>query len=392
MPVTVPEYARIKRALIAEIEAGRWPRGGAIPSESQLTLKHGVSRATVVRSLQELALEGYLFRQKGRGTFVADFRNRPGANVDRPATIPLFIYEGTYRMSGSGRQVLLRILSGIEEVLGPSHPGVSVRQTANTLDDATRRAIDQSRPRVALVIEPSFNTALVDHLQQSGCATWVINEPVDTSNCVYVNQERAGYLATKYLIDEGCRAPALLNGPVDAYWGFAARHRGYVNALRDAGLPLVDALHRQAAHSIDSEAGRAMVRSLLNEGVAFDGIVGVSDSKAMGAMALCLEHGLRVPEDVRFVSIDNTIADQADRPMSSVELPFEEMGRAVARHALEAESRPPLSPSAPQLLQQICLQPFLVRRGDAAKRNNPASLRAPSAPATSASSQGEVLE
>ena len=371
MVVAVPEYARIKKALIAEIEAGHLPQGSAIPSESQLTVKHGVSRATVVRSLQELTLEGYLFRQKGRGTYVADFRHR--AAGERRATIPLFIYEGTYRMSGSGRQVLLRIMSGVEDGLGASHPGVSVRQTPAMLDAATRRAIDQTRPKVALVVEPSFNTALVNYLQDSGCMTWVINEPVDTSNCVYINQERAGYLATKFLIDEGRRSIALLNGPVDQFWGFAARYRGYATAMKEAGVPLNDALHRQGTHSIDSEAGRTMLRALLDEGIAFDGVVGATDSKAMGAMALAQERGLHIPEDVLFVSVDNTIADQADQPLSAVELPFEEMGRAVARQALEAEAKPSIVPGSPVLLQQICLQPYLVRRSGvmSSKTNQP---------------------
>jgi DNA-binding LacI/PurR family transcriptional regulator len=360
MTTAVPEYARIKRSLVAEIEAGRWPRGGAIPSESQLAAKHGVSRATVVRSLQELALEGYLLRHKGRGTFVADFKNQ--LTGDRKPAIPLFIYEGTYRMSGSGRQVLLRILAGIEDALGPSHPGVSVRQTSNTLDDNTRRAIDRSRPRVALVIEPSFNRELVNYLQDAGCVTWVINEPVDTSNCVYINQERAGYLATQHLLADGRKRIALLNGPMDLYWGFGARYRGYAAALAEAGIALDPALHRQAAHSIDSEAGRGMLRALINEKVAFDGVVGVSDSKAMGAMALAEELGIAMPDDVLFVSIDNTIADQSERPLSSVAMPFEEIGRKVAQEALEAENQPPALPDSPRPLQHICLQPYLVHR------------------------------
>ena len=371
----LPEYARIKRKLVSEIESGQWQVGSAIPSETQLSVFHNVSRATVVRSLQELALEGYLFRQKGRGTFVADFRRREQRGS---LPIPLFIYEGTYRLSGSGRQVLLRILAGIEETLGPAHPGVSIRQVPAKLDDATRRMIDETKPGVSLVVEPSFNTALVDYLQRAGSTTWVVNEPVDNSNCVYVNQERAGYLATEYLLSQGRQRIALLNGPINGYWGFAARYRGYVAALTEAGIQLDAALHRQGQHSIDSEAGRAMLRGLLDERVVFDGVVGVTDSKAMGAMALAEERGIVVPRDLVFVSIDDTIADQSEPPLSAVALPFEEMGRQVALRALEAEQRlsservsvPSPRGTQPTPLQQVALQPFLVRRpgGDLAPR------------------------
>ena len=357
----LPEYLRIKHDLIAEIESGRRPVGSPLPSESQLTAQHNVSRATVVRSLQELALEGFVYRQKGRGSFVADFKRKE----DRKLPIPLFIYEGTCRMSGSGRQVLLRIMSGIEDGLGMSHPGISVRQVPAVFDDATRRFIDETRPGVALLIEPSFNVELVEYLRSHGCTTWVINEPTDVSDCVYINQERSGYLATSYLIEQGCKRIALLNGPVDAFWGFKARYNGYAAALRDAGIEVDAKLHRQGAHGIDSEAGRAMFRSLVTEKIAVDGVVGVTDSKAMGAMALAQELGLVIGRDLSFVSIDDTIADQSEPPLSSIAMPFEEMGRQVALKALEVEQRNSSEAGRREkisLLQQICLQPYLVRR------------------------------
>jgi len=87
----------------------------------------------------------------------------------------------------------------------------------------------------------------------------------------------------------------------------------------------------------------------------------VTDSKAMARWP-SLKSGPACAEDVLFVSIDNTIADQADSPLSSVELPFAEMGRTVARQALEAEAQPTVTPGKPLPLRQICLQPLLVER------------------------------
>jgi DNA-binding LacI/PurR family transcriptional regulator len=361
---SLPEYLRIKRRLVSEIEAGRWSVGSAISSETELTSLFNVSRATVVRSLQELVIEGYLYRQKGRGTFVADFRRGQSRSP-----LPLFIYEGVWRMSGSGRQVLLRILSAIEDALGPTHPGVQIRQAPLAeLDEVTRRYIDEKRPPVALILEPSFNPEILAYLQRKNCITWVINEPVDTSNCVYTNQERAGYIATMHLIDQGRRKIALLNGKVDAYWGFAARLRGYQRALEEAGIAFNPQLHRQGDHAIDSEAGRFMLRSILDEQIEIDGVVGVSDSKAMGAMALAEERGFTVPEQIAFVSIDNTIADKCVPPLSSVALPFEEMGRRVALLAL-ASADPAGAAGDASVLQQVCLQPYLVRRPEAGSIN-----------------------
>ena len=45
-----------------------------IPSEIQLAKELGVSRMTVNKTLNELVREGYLFRQQGKGTYVAERR------------------------------------------------------------------------------------------------------------------------------------------------------------------------------------------------------------------------------------------------------------------------------------------------------------------------------
>lgn len=361
-PTVLPQYAQIKRRLISEIKSGRWTVGGAFPSEAQLLTRYKVSRATLVRSLQDLVREGYLYRRQGRGTFVADFRRRAGA------TMPLFISDKTYSLSGSARQVLLRILGGIEAALGPAHPGVTIRQVREgELDDETRRMISNIRPQVALVVEASFNPPLIEELRKNGCIIWCVNEPLDDGHCVYVDQERAGYLATKYLLDKGRRNIALLNGPVDAYWGFAARLRGYQKALKEAGVEMDPRRVREGGHIIDSEAGRTMFREIVETGAAVDGVVGVSDAKAMGAMALAQEMGRRIPDDLLVVSIDNTIADQASPPIASVHMPFDDVGRQAATKAQESLDEVDVNEdgtaAASVALHHIRLQPRLVERG-----------------------------
>lgn len=64
-------YVRIKDWLRLEIESGRYKRGDQIPTEEELMKRFGVSRATVRRAIQELVLEGWLYRVQGSGTFVA---------------------------------------------------------------------------------------------------------------------------------------------------------------------------------------------------------------------------------------------------------------------------------------------------------------------------------
>lgn len=67
----IPIYQRIKDYLLAEIHAGRWKEGEAIPSEHVLARQFGVSRMTVNRAVRELTAEQILKRVQGSGTYVA---------------------------------------------------------------------------------------------------------------------------------------------------------------------------------------------------------------------------------------------------------------------------------------------------------------------------------
>lgn len=362
---TLPKYLRVKRQLIRKIESGKFPAGSAFPSEYQLLELFDVSRPTLIRSLTELVNEGYLTRQRGKGTFVTDRQNndthcQPVGNVTHTNPFTVFISEDVANLSGPAKEIQLRIMRGIQEALGQSYNGSTIRLAPrNHIDKQTRAFLEDTPPGVALLIEPHCFGTLKPLLVERGWEIWSINEKTDDSHCVYIDQQHAGYLATRYLIDAGRTHIALLNGPCDAYWGFEARKRGYLEAMSEAQLQTDIRYMPELAHSIDSEAGRAMMRQLLDSDIPLDGVVGASDSKAMGAMAHASERQVKVPEEILFVSIDNTLADQADPPLAAVAMPFEAMGyHAAIQTQLAWTHRRDLTPC----IAHICLRPSLVER------------------------------
>jgi GntR family transcriptional regulator len=66
-----PLYRRVKLALLRAIESGRYPAGGALPSESELAATLRVSIGTLRHAVDELVAEHILVRRQGRGTYVA---------------------------------------------------------------------------------------------------------------------------------------------------------------------------------------------------------------------------------------------------------------------------------------------------------------------------------
>lgn len=67
----IPMYIQIEEQLKQQIQQGDFSIGMAIPSERELTERFGVSRMTVRQSITNLVNDGLLYREKGRGTFVA---------------------------------------------------------------------------------------------------------------------------------------------------------------------------------------------------------------------------------------------------------------------------------------------------------------------------------
>ena len=67
----VPLYYQIYDVLKEEIENGTYLPGSQIPSEAELGKRFNVSRITVKQAIQKLVVDGYLYRQQGKGTFVS---------------------------------------------------------------------------------------------------------------------------------------------------------------------------------------------------------------------------------------------------------------------------------------------------------------------------------
>ncbi len=68
--VPLPRYREIAAELRAAIGAGQLTAGEALPSESDLTARHGVSRATVRQALALLEADGLIRTHPGRGRYV----------------------------------------------------------------------------------------------------------------------------------------------------------------------------------------------------------------------------------------------------------------------------------------------------------------------------------
>ena len=72
--MAIPKYQYIKDELKSKIISGKFENGDKFYTEAELITMYDVSSITVVRALNELAKDGYIIRQQGKGTFVSRAR------------------------------------------------------------------------------------------------------------------------------------------------------------------------------------------------------------------------------------------------------------------------------------------------------------------------------
>lgn len=73
---SVPLYSQLKNLIIDKIENGEFSEDSKIPSEQELCEIYDISRPTVRQAVMELTSNGYLYKEKGKGTFVSRSKSR----------------------------------------------------------------------------------------------------------------------------------------------------------------------------------------------------------------------------------------------------------------------------------------------------------------------------
>lgn len=71
-----PLYRQLAKLLVAQIQSGDYKTGNRLPSERELSESYKVSRITARQAIDLLFEDGLIFREQGRGTFVAEPRMR----------------------------------------------------------------------------------------------------------------------------------------------------------------------------------------------------------------------------------------------------------------------------------------------------------------------------
>jgi DNA-binding LacI/PurR family transcriptional regulator len=213
---------------------------------------------------------------------------------------------------------------------------------------------------VRLVEDSAAADALLEMIAATGTPCVCIERPADPRfgfGSVVVDDEAGAFEATSYLIDRGHRRIGHLAGD-RRYASALARRAGYERALATRGLP-VDPVQVQG-ESWTPLAVDAALERLVSLAEPPSAIFAANDNLAFRAVELSRAAGRRVPEDLAVVGFDDIpLASEMVPPLTTVQIPLNDVGRLATRHLLDLIDQGETPPKTEVLPVQ------LVRRGTA---------------------------
>jgi len=327
-------YQRIIESLAREIEAGKYLAGQRFPSEAALVRQFSTSRITVGRALAELVRRGLVERVAGSGTYV---RSRPEARSTLGLLIPRLgeteIFEPICRgIAAAAGNAGAALLWGDA---GDGGPAAALR----LCDEFAGRGVQGVffAPLEEIPDAEAANTEIADRLDRARIPLVLLDRDYvryphrSRHDLVGIDNRRAGHLATEHLLDRGARRIAFI-GRARGASTVDARLAGYREALAAAGRDS-DLVLRPEAIDAAMVAAQRRLRA--------DAFVCANDHTAGEVMQVLLAAGLRVPQDVRIVGIDDVeYAGLLPVPLTTVRQPTRDIGDAAMAAMTERIARP----------------------------------------------------
>ncbi|TVP52554.1 MAG: LacI family transcriptional regulator [Mongoliibacter sp.] len=234
----------------------------------------------------------------------------------------------------ANRAFFSSVVRGIEEIANNLGYKVIICQSYDDLNKEIETIDALLSARVdGIVASTGKQTVTFDHYQriiEKGIPLILFdrgNKDLKVSQVV-IDDYQGAYQAVKHLIDQGCKRIAHFTS-TNKISIYKDRLRGYLDALRDADIPIADELIVES--DLQLEDGRMGMEVLLELKERPDAVFSSSDFGAMGAMQVLKEKKINIPEEVALVGFSNEpFTSYTDPPLSSVDQISITMGKITA--------------------------------------------------------------
>jgi LacI family transcriptional regulator len=170
---------------------------------------------------------------------------------------------------------------------------------AGSIDSMLRRNIDG-----IVFSRVSDRSRVLDIIAKSKTPAVVIDRSLDHEAIpsVLLDNYKAGVMAATHLLEVGCKKLVCVTGARDITLS-RERLGGFTDTLKAAGIELTR--ERVFEGNFSYECGKRAVDFFTDNRTSYDGIWVQSDITAYGVLAALQRRGVKVPEDVALMGMDN---------------------------------------------------------------------------------------
>jgi GntR family transcriptional regulator of arabinose operon len=317
----------IEKHYISLIEENKVSVGDQLPSENEIAELFNVSRHTVRQALSYLVQEGWIYKERGKGSFYSKKRN----NEVKINVAVLTTYISDY--------IFPKIISGIEEELRRKGYNLLLFNSNNNIEterECFEIIINQNIS--GLIVEPAQSTInnlhhdSIKKLEKNDIKYIAINANCDEENSAYiiVDDEQGGYKLAKYLLELGHRNIAALF-KVDDLQG-EKRRSGYIKALKEYGLSFNKNIVGEYITDNQEMYIDHFIKKLLNLEQRPTAILCYNDKVALRVIDNCRRENIKIPKELSIVSFDDSaLAVSSDVKLTTIKHPKEDMGKMAAK-------------------------------------------------------------
>jgi LacI family transcriptional regulator, galactose operon repressor len=322
----MPLYQQVAAHIRRQVIAGEMPVGTQLLPHRELAIEYDVSIMTINKALSILVSEGVLHSRVGRGTFVAV---RPAPHGVRVGGTFGFV------LSDLSSPFFSLVAHAAQQRADAMGYGLLFSSSSNRLDredEQIRRfrnigvngLIIVSMSRTYRISEP------IKELHDAGfpyvMVSYTAGEDVPF---IGLDLAQAGYLAGRHLLGMGRRRIGYVG---DRFGSIMCelRGRGLRRALEEVGLVLEPRF--QYEYPLDGEwndykSGFAVGEHIAELSDRPDAMFVFNDLGALGFQDALLDRGIRVPEDIAIVGLDDIeLAARARVPLTTVKQPVDRIG------------------------------------------------------------------
>lgn len=349
-----PKYQQLKEIIREEISKGKLkPRDQVLPEE-KIAERYGVSLGTVRQAMAELVSEGLIYKEQGKGTFVAEKKKK------KTFTIGLLL-------TNIGNPFFSQIARSIQEKAHLLKYSVIYYNTNDQLireTESINMLIERRVDGVILVpVLKSGEEKLIQKLKENDILfvylDRYLNEPA--SDYIIIDNLSGVRQAMEYLISLGHKKISCISAQPFTQV-LEQRVKAYKEIVRKNSLPVEDSLV-QISDLSDDKGGYDAANKLFSTKNRPTAIFATNDIIAIGAYKAAKDKGIRIPQDLSLVGFDDIEASSLlEIPLTTISQPIDEIGETAMKILAEKFER-----KDSQKLQKIVLEPKLVIRESAGK-------------------------